>query len=282
MTTTPVKDFVTKLSFRRRRARSAPPTGRRRTVLEEHYRVDSSKKAVLPGVPKHDHNSIQESHDFFNLIVLIPIVVLNAMNWNWDILLDPYSKKSVQQAWTGEWFEWFWLATFLYFIIDLIWVMVLPTCVKSPGTIIKHHVATLLYIFLPYLLPHLQWAMGACMSVEANTWLLIARRVFNREGFQPWVISLPPLFSIRVKLISIFFYFTWITIRCILYPYLWVHFVDMYKEISKETGSNVNYELIVVLLHTVFCILNFKWSYDLLMSKIRYWRGQAKSISKGL
>ena len=66
---------------------------------------------------------------------------------------------------------------------DLIWVMLAPTCVKSPGVIIQHHAATLLYLIIPYRFPEeTGWLMGACLCVEVNTWLLIARRVFNKQG----------------------------------------------------------------------------------------------------
>lgn len=267
-----------------RRARSAPPSSqRRRRLVEDHYRVDPEKKVLLPGLPAHDDDWARDSHDFFNLIVLVPVVVLNIMNWNWDILLDPYSKKTIPEAWTGDWFDIFFTVTLLYFLVDLLWVCLIPSCVKSPATIVKHHVVTLLYLLVPYLAPEYQWCMGACMSVELNTWFLIARRVFNKQGFPPWIIGLPPFFSIRIKLISIFFYLTWVIIRCILYPSLMIVFTKMWNELSEEVGTRWNVLLVTQILHPVFCLLNFKWSYDLLMSKIRAWRRKEESqISKGL
>ena len=111
------------------------------------------------------------------------------------------------------------------------------------------------------------------MSVEVNTWLLIARRVFNKQGFPPWTIIDLSFFSIRVKLISIFFYITWIGIRCILYPYLLLDIWNLYSDYStKVAKTHWNWLLICFPLHAIFCLLNLKWSYDLLMSKIRYWR----------
>ena len=121
--------------------------------------------------------------------------------------------------------------------------------------------------------------MGACLIVEINTWLLIARRVFNKQGFGPWVIDLS-FFSIRVKLISIFFYVTWIGIRNILYPLLLKLMWDLYLE-NKDTHSA---ECIIgLVLHCIFCVLNYKWTFDLFMSKWRSFKtgGKAK-IEKGL
>ncbi|KAL3932395.1 MAG: hypothetical protein SGARI_003974, partial [Bacillariaceae sp.] len=207
---------------KRRRARSAPPGSTRKpSLVDHHFRVqhhpESGRKEVLPGAIKHEDDWARDSHDFFNLIVLIPIVALNVMNWNWEVLMNLKKKQTVADAWTGDWFELFFWTTAMYFVADLIWVITTPNCVKSPSVIIQHHLVTMFYILVPYYQPDVRWCMGACMSVEINTWFLIARRVFNKQGFPPWIIDLSVV-SIRIKLISICFYVTWIGIRVILYP----------------------------------------------------------------
>jgi hypothetical protein len=56
----------------KKRSSSAPPApGRRYVLIEEHYRVDPVKRLVLPGVPKHEKDSMKEAHDLFNLVVLV-------------------------------------------------------------------------------------------------------------------------------------------------------------------------------------------------------------------
>jgi hypothetical protein len=251
---------------------------KRRLLVEDHYRVDAETKSLLPGLPVNDdENDARDLHDFFNLIALVPVVVLNIINWDWDILVD--SNKSFQQAWTGQYFPLFFATTIGYFVADFIWVLQIPTCVKSPAVIVQHHIATLLYLAIPYMYPEdTGWLMGACLIVEINTWLLIARRVFNKQGFGPWVIDLS-LFSFRVKLISIFFYVTWISIRCILYPCIWRVLWSLWCEHNKEGKRYA----IALGLHSVFCCLNFKWTFDLFMSKVRAWKngGRAK-VEKGL
>ncbi len=267
-----------------RRSSSAPPRmGRRRRLLvEDHYRVDAETKSLLPGLPANDDdNDARDLHDFFNLIALVPVVVLNVINWDWDILID--SSKSLRQAWTGQYFPLFFATTVGYFVADLIWVVQVPTCVKSPAVIMQHHLATLVYMLIPYMHPNeAGWLMGACLIVEINTWLLIARRVFNKQGFGPWVIDLS-LFSIRIKLISIFFYVTWISIRCFLYPAIWRMIFTLWYENGYEEGEHFVIFSFALGLHTIFCGLNFKWTFDLFMSKFRAWKmgGNAK-IEKGL
>lgn len=270
--------------LRKSRSRSAPASLRKRhPLIEDHYRVDREKRVVLPGVPKQEDDFARDLHDFFNLIVLVPVVVLNMMNWNLEPLLDDGKKTDISDAWTGEWFEAFFQITAVYFVADLVWVSLVPSCVKSPGTIIQHHIATLLYILIPYYYPEYRWLMGACMLVEINTWFLIARRVFNKQGFPPWVIDLPPFISIRVKLISIFFYTTWIGIRCILYPIIFVVLSKLWVALCEKHATRCNVLTIALTLHSVFCLLNFKWTLDLLMSKVRYWRkGGDYKVDKGL
>jgi len=271
------------LRRRKTRSRSAPASlRRRRPLIEDHYRVDPKARMVLPGVPKQDDDNLaRDIHDFFNLIVLVPVVVLNAMNWDVDSLWADFD--GVENAWTGKFFELFFTVTALYFAVDLLWVACIPRCVKSPGTIVQHHVATLLYILIPRYYPEYRWLMGACMSVEVNTWFLIARRVFNKQGLPPWIIDLPPFLSIRVKLISVCFYVSWVGIRCFLYPLIWDEIRALYLDLSEELESHINILLVAMVLHSVFCALNLKWSYDLLMSKIRYWRkGGEYKVDKGL
>lgn len=273
--------------MRRRRSTSAPPTTGRR-LIEEHYRVDSThaQTVVLPGAPKHEDDWARDAHDFFNLVVLIPVVVLNIMNWNWDMLLNMPPNKAPEDAWTGEWFNVFYFYCMTYFVADFLWVVILPGCVRSPATIIQHHTASILYMLIPWYFAEFRFIMGALMSVELNTWFLIARRVFNKQGFPPWTIDLPPILSIRIKLISICFYFTWITIRCVIYPLLFVEFFTRYNSRTALLGTRFNIWAVIIPIHTCFVMLNFKWTYDLVMSKLRYWRrkgqGKKEEISKGL
>lgn len=300
--TTPSQRIRRRLGAARRRLGAArrrlgPPP---RLALENHYRVDYTSLAptilaqqsrrvrpvVLPGAPRHEPDWDRDVHDFFNLVALVPIVVLNVLNWNADRLYKVFQGTgSIREAWTGDWFEPFFAITLLYFLVDLVWILVIPSCVKSPLTIFQHHVCTMLYLYIPYVVRDYRWCMGACMIVEVNTWFLIARRVFNKQGFEPWIIDLS-FFSIRIKLISILFYATWIPIRCVLYPYLLIPFYRLWLEHSFKVNTKVNLVLLCLPLHFSFCLLNLKWTYDLIVSKLRYWRRRGaytnKLVDKGL
>lgn len=266
-----------------RRSRSAPAgIGRIRRgnrLVEQHFNIEKENLALLPGLPKHEHSLARDIHDYFNLMFLVPLIVLDVLNWDFD-KLDLFSINSAVTAWNGDYFYMFWNATLAYFLIDLLWVIVVPKAVKSPSTIIQHHLATILYIFFPYYVPERRWCMGVLMSVEVNTWFLIARRVFNKQGFPPWTIDLPYLFSVRVKLISIFFYITWIVTRCIIYPAM----AFVIFEMARPSGDGQWRYKLMFMLHIVFCMLNMMWTWDLANSKMRQWKSKNKNtqISSGL
>lgn len=113
------------------------------------------------------------------LVAKVPVVVLNFMNWNWvrplvflkispcyaatvfnsdytqpllkqDILLDPNSKKNIQHAWSGDWFSLFFAVVIGYFLADLMWVISIPKCVKSPVSITPVACCASQFCFLTY------------------------------------------------------------------------------------------------------------------------------------
>jgi hypothetical protein len=157
------------------------------------------------------------------------------------------------------------------------WIVLVPNCVRSPMTIMKHHIATIFYMLVPLFYPNLRFIMvGAFRSVDLNTWFLISRRVFNKQGFPPWIIGLPMIISIRVKVISILFYITWVVTRCIISPILLVELMERWTRRTALMNTPFNHGAVVIILHFCFVALNFKWSYDLLRSKIRYWRRRSR------
>lgn len=62
----------------------------------------------------------------------IPIIIATAINWDLRKLL-----KGPEVAYIGNHFYLNWAVTVVYFFIDLTWVAAVPTCVKSPGQIVK-------------------------------------------------------------------------------------------------------------------------------------------------
>ena len=255
-----------------------------RSLVEDHFLIDEAFR--LLGPLHHDVNFARDAHDWFNLIALVPVIFLNAANWSGELLRDPlgatfFNTGGVASLWHGRHHSAFVYLTAGYFIADLMWMIILPKCVSSPGTIVKHHVVTLVYVaVVPWRFPEYGWCMGSCMAVELNTWFLIARRVFNKAGDHAWFsigVRVPCIKSVRIKLISILFYVTWFTIRCALYPYLMYDFTLMYLERTKFTGTYFNVLAIAPLFQSIFVYLNAKWTIDLVRSKLK-----GNGPSKGL
>lgn len=173
-------------------------------------------------------------HDWFNLVV---IAMLNVLNFAYIA--------------TGEGFSVFWTATMLYFLFDTVYVGIYPQSVKSPVAILGHHLCTALYILIPYHYPQYHWCMAACMLVEANTWLLIARR------------------CIGGAVIEAAFYFTWVTLRCLFYPYLIWAFYKEWRHESAACGTPWNPILLTPVMQAFLTGLNFHWTWQLL-SKVLF------------
>ena len=190
----------------------------------------------------------------------------------------------------------------LYFFLDFSWVVLVPTCVNSPGVIVKvrlilviiliiirftsntlniylvssqinytqHHIVAILYLFAPIFYPDYRWLMGTILSVELNTWFLICRRIVYRSHYCPIYPRVNPMITTAV---STLFYTTWILIRCFLYPYVLIIFLYMYKDAVESTGKYFFTETIFIFVHAALCVLNLKWTQDLFTPIVKRWFG---------
>jgi hypothetical protein len=90
-------------------------------------------------------------HDFFNIVALGAI---NAANF-WFLLYQ-----------TG--FYRFWWASVVYFVVDFAWIVLDPSCVKSPYVLAAHHVVAAVYTLLPFFYPSTASKMSFVMTVEVR------------------------------------------------------------------------------------------------------------------
>lgn len=248
-----------------------------KSLVEDHFMIDDAFRMLGP--LRQDSNLARDVHDWFNLVALLPVIVFNF--WNWSCTAIPLcgltTWTSVPSLWHGEHFSAFWWTTFAYFVIDALWMVLLPMCVRSPDVIIKHHIATLAYIFIPYNHPRFAWFMGANMIVEVNTWFLIARRSFNKNGDKMFSQGVPLTKSLRLLAVSSCFYVSWFVIRLGLYPLLLVLMVQAWWDYSSEVGSYLNIIGVTPVMQCIFIFLNVKWTIDLIRSKLK-----GRGTSKGL
>lgn len=214
----------------------------------------------------------RDNHDYFNIVALAGVVFACALNYEYPSL-----------NYTGDYFWSMWAGTVMYFFIDLSWVTLVPICVKSPGVIVKHHIVAIIYLSAPLYYTRYQCYMGPLLSVELNTWFLICRRLVHRSNYCPsGYAKVSPIITTAV---STLFYITWVAIRCYLYPHILVHFFYIWKEEIEAEGKYLFLELLFIPVHTVLCILNLKWTYDLFKPIIQRWMGigpKGMVVEKGL
>ena len=116
--------------------------------------------------------------------------------------------------------------------------------------------------------------MGACLSVEINTFFLILRRVVYKRKL-----------VLLTETVTACFYLSWILIRCFIYPAIMVTFVKLAIGVVRETNQLWHWPMMFIPVHFVLCVLNLKWSYDLFMPIIRTWFAKdaaPPTVSNGL
>eukprot|EP00531_Pseudo-nitzschia_arenysensis_P004593 CAMPEP_0116142574 /NCGR_PEP_ID=MMETSP0329-20121206/14981_1 /TAXON_ID=697910 /ORGANISM="Pseudo-nitzschia arenysensis, Strain B593" /LENGTH=280 /DNA_ID=CAMNT_0003637819 /DNA_START=138 /DNA_END=981 /DNA_ORIENTATION=+ len=230
------------------------------TSLLKEQKSDASKAKPAQTSSITEADIARDNHDYFNIVALAVVVYTCALNYEYPSL-----------SYTGDHFWTMWAATIIYFIMDLSWVTIVPTCVKSPGVIVKHHIVAMIYLLAPIYYPRYRWLMGAVLSVELNTWFLIARRLVYRNNYCP--SGYAKVSPIITSTVSAFFYFTWLAIRCYLYPSVLLLFFHLWKEEIELTGRVFFWELLFIPVHFVLCVLNLKWTYDLFKPIVKRWVG---------
>merc|ERR1711862_641115 len=107
------------------------------------------------------------------------------------------------------------------------------------------------------------------MIVEVNTWFLIARRTFNKQGDKPFSPGVPVRKSICLCIISTGFYITWFAIRLIFYPYLLFVIIKEWWLYSARVGTMLNLIAVTPAIQVILIYLNVKWTVDLIWSKCK-------------
>lgn len=177
-------------------------------------------------------------HDIFNLIAL-PIVCITNITY----LVDTASER------------YFYLQYFcfvVYVLTDTLWLIMKPNSVSSAATILPHHFICLVGWNITLINKSLARWISLAVLVEINTFFLIARRNVRENKF-----------------IAFCFYFTWILIRCIIYPSIFVIIIMNYIEEYKKNFIILNSSCLALVLGFCLVYLNFKWTVDLYRKSIR-------------
>lgn len=235
----------------------------RREIFELWRQFDDT----LANKPEKFNERSMRAHDIFNLLVLPFVVVLDVR----FVLGGSMDVPENRRFWVFLWF------TVGYIVLDMLWVILFPKCVKSQATIIVHHAVTLLYMCIPMYNPVTRYAMAVCLSVELNTWFLIMRR-------NPLTKKSAALKTI----VKVFFYVSWYVIRIGLYPYmvydvygLFVAHSDGLKARGDPSWQRARYGgtymAIPVVFQVTLTLLNVHWTIQLVKSNLA-----GKGPSKGL
>lgn len=203
-------------------------------------------------------------HDLFNLFSLSFIIYLITINWN--IQFTDYYYFPIL-TYNGLYFFYLWKSTLIYFVFDLLWLILKPESVKSPKIIIFHHLVTLLSIMVPfYRYYQCGKLMSICLTVEINTILLTSKRLL---GIYNDYFKYKKIFNIIQSFISLNFYLSWIIIRLIMFPIITLEVYKFWNQEYLETKYFTNIYSYPLISQTFLCLLNYKWTFDLLIIKLK-------------
>lgn len=207
-------------------------------------------------------NNLSLIHDIFNLFSLSFIIYLVYINWN--IQFNDNFYNLVTLNYNGQYFFYLWKSSFLYFIVDSLWLILKPQSVKSPKTIIFHHIIILLTFMVPY---YRFYQCGKLMSisltVEINTLLLTFKRVlFNNCNYSNLLMNILHFF------IVLSFYLSWFIIRLIMFPIITNEVYKLYMQEYLESNNLINIYTFPLVSQSLLCCLNYKWTFDLYKIKL--------------
>ena len=126
----------------------------------------------------------------------------------------------------------------------------------------------------PIVYPEYRYFMGAVLSVELNTWLLILRRVLFLRKDSPYVPT-----QLR-DCVDYAFYFSWIVIR--VFVFNWVLFSLVAVLIERfEDQRTMLFLTMFVATQAALNALQLKWTYDLFVPMIKRSLWKASSSENG-
>lgn len=194
------------------------------------------------------------SHDIFNIVALAIIGPLDLYYLyhatEFDKLTTPaLGKEHEPLAQLTMYFF------FSYLLLDILWIIVRPSCVQAnPVVIILHHVCTLLLVLIPILDTRYCWHGMIDLVSEVNTLCLTIRRQLPKNT---WAYAAA----------NVAFYFTWFVSRVLLFPALAALFCYEYHFLSLQNGSYLNWRILGPVLQTALVIFSYYWTYLMLFKK---------------
>lgn len=190
------------------------------------------------------------THDIFNIL---SIIIVGTVNIYYLTHTTDFSRFGTDQLGFEyvELFKIHMIMFSIYVLIDTLWIMMIPNCVMSDSfNIIIHHFICLGMNYIPYVHNQFAWHFEICVFVEFNTLFLTIRRNLSKG-------------TILFSLFDGLFFFTWVTMRLMLFPVLVVFFVSEYIRFSKDYGSYINIVIFSPTLHAMITLMSFKWTYDM-------------------
>mmetsp|Transcript_55093 Transcript_55093/g.131287 ORF Transcript_55093/g.131287 Transcript_55093/m.131287 type:complete len:237 (-) Transcript_55093:114-824(-) len=177
-------------------------------VLSRKYSARAVAKRKGAGLPSVDDVQLRW-HDAANLLGLTVLLGLNVAT-----LFGHAGRVFIKSM-------------IAYFAVDIVWVWAVPACVPSPGIVLPHHFMTVALMAHPLRFPDHEFIAALVTTVEAQTWIMVARRHFKAELEAYWLLD---------RLASVAYWGLTLTTRLMVHPFV---FVDSFRRLQRTPSECV-------------------------------------------
>ena len=217
--------------------------------------VKSKKKPEKSIVDIEIDNCIK-NHDNFNMFTLILIIAADIFYIVKTTELSSFGQAKINSGDENILALILLGGFFVYLLVDAIWIIIEPRCVKAGSLgIVLHHILTIILLPIPLYIPHFRRHLAGAGLLELNTLFLILRRNTIKK-------------SISYHFCHYAFLFTWFILRVIMLPVLTYYLMTEYINFSENIKSFYNYHVVPPVVLAGLTLMSAFWTYDIMLKLI--------------
>mmetsp|Transcript_20010 Transcript_20010/g.28739 ORF Transcript_20010/g.28739 Transcript_20010/m.28739 type:complete len:222 (+) Transcript_20010:43-708(+) len=203
---------------------------------------------------EHVVSRSHQLHDLYNVVTLPIVIISNVVTFYYFFVVGEPIESSTNIFWWNV--QTAVLCT--YIIIDTVYIALNPDCVRSPKSILIHHIVVCTgWLLVLHRIPKYR-GVGTCLlSIEINTFFMIARKFLPFRKYRR-----------LIKFLDTAFYATWVPLRIIIFPSGAIMSGVLAHQEYRATGIVISIPSVGFVLVSYIAVLNLKWSYDLLITKL--------------
>ncbi len=198
-------------------------------------------------------------YNYFNIFSTSIISYFNLLNWSFN--------EYYKLTWNGNYFYHIYYLSILYFTIDLFYLIIFPFVSPIRKQIFFHHIICLLIFYIIYFNNgdekiQNKWILSIDLMSEISVLFLTIKNILSQ------INDININHNYTKYFIDICFYCSWIIIRLILFTYVEYYLLIYFFE-EYSLNRNIYTCLYLFSIQSLFCCLNYYWTFKLLSKTIK-------------